>query len=75
MKTLKQIREDPRVYEVENNPDWSPELAEDYPDWHPSKYILVLKDGYIFSDASSLNGADTVKELNELLNDIEEVTL
>ena len=70
MKTLKQIKNDPRVYEVQNNPDWSPELAEDYPDWHPSKYIMNLEDGFMFDDGSHVNGADTVKELNELLNTV-----
>ena len=52
MKTLKQIREDKRVYEVQLNPDWSKEEAEDYPDWHPSKYLMYLEDGFMFDDES-----------------------
>ncbi len=68
MKTLKQIREDKRVYEVQLNPDWSKEEAEDYPDWHPSKYIMILNDGFMFDDGSHINGVDTVHGLNELLD-------
>lgn len=75
MKTLKQIENDPRVYEVVRNPDYDPEEAKDYPDWHTPKYTMVLNDGYMFDDESHLNGADTVKELNELLECIMEETL
>lgn len=71
MKTLKQIENDPRVYQVEKNPDWSPEIAKDYPDWHPSKYILHLNDGWRFNDNSHVNGADTVTELSKLLKEVE----
>ena len=66
MKSLKQIENDPRVYEVVKNPEWSPELAEDYPDYHPPKCILNLNDD------SHITGADTVAELNELLKEVEE---
>ena len=72
MKSLKQIENDPRVYEVQRNPDWSPELAEDYPDWHPSKYILHINDGWCIDDDAHVAGADTVAELNELLKEIVE---
>lgn len=72
MLSIKQIEKDPRVYDVERNPDWDPEAAKSWPDWHPSKYILHLNDGWVFSDLSHVNGADSVKELNELLEDIRE---
>lgn len=70
MKSLKQIKADPRIYEVTLNSDWSPELAEDYSDDHPSKYLMYLNDGYVFSDDSTFIGADTVKQLSDYLNDI-----
>ena len=60
MKTLKQIEQDPRVSEVERVTD------------SDSKYFLWLVDGYVFGDGSHVSGADTVKELNELLNEVEE---
>ena len=72
MKSLKQIENDPRVYEVIRNPEWSPESAEDYPDDHPPKYILNLNDGWCFYDDTHIAGADTVAELNELLKEIVE---
>lgn len=70
MKSLKQLREDPRIYEIAQNPDWSAEEATDYPDWHTPKYSMVLNDGFMFDDGSHYNGADTVKELNELLDTV-----
>ena len=70
MKSLKQLENDKRVYEIVRNPDWSKEEAEDYPDWHTPKYTMVLNDGYMFDDESHLNSADTVIELNELLDSI-----
>lgn len=70
MLSLKQIENDPRVYEVIRNPDWSPEEAKDYPDWHPSKYILNLNDGWCIDDDAHVAGADTVAELNEILKEV-----
>lgn len=67
MKSIKQIRQDVRVYEVEINSSYDP----DYPDTN-SKYLVNLKDGYIFDDGTHVAGANTVKELNELLKGIEE---
>lgn len=67
MKNIKQIKKDIRVQMVERNSEWSKELENDYPDSHPSKYLLWLNDGWIFDDGSHINGADTINELNELL--------
>ena len=72
MLSIKQIKNDPRVYSVERNPDWNPEDAKSWPDWHTPKYSLFLNDGWVFSDESHYNGADSVRELNELLKDIME---
>lgn len=72
MKSIKQIEQDPRVSEVERNPCYDPEDVISYPDYHDPKYFLWLKDGYVFVDGSHVSGADTVKELNELLNEVEE---
>lgn len=74
MKSIKQIENDPRVFAVAKNPDWDPEAAANWPESHPSKYLLILKDGYVFDDPvpSGINGADAVKELNDLLKDIVE---
>lgn len=62
MKTLKQIENDPRVYEVEREYD---DYEEKY------FYLLWLKYGYVYDDGSHVNRADSVKELNELLKCIE----
>lgn len=64
MKTLKQIRADHRVYEVRNV------SGEDFNEG--IKYEISLKDGFMFSDGSSLNYAGSVADLNGLLNDVEE---
>ena len=64
MKTLKQIENDKRVLQVERVYDDGERF-----------YLLWLNDGYIYNDGSGVNRADTVKELNELLSDIEEVKL
>jgi hypothetical protein len=37
-----------------------------------SKYFLWLEDGYVFDDGTAMAPASTVKELNELLNEVEE---
>ena len=60
MKTLKQIENDKRVSQVERVYDDGERF-----------YLLWLANGYIFNDGSGVNRADTVKELNELLRDIE----
>ena len=72
MKTLKQIQQDPRVWNVEMNPDWDPEAAKAWPDMHPSKYFMYPADGYMFDDGTHFATADTVKELNALLAEIVE---
>ena len=72
MKTIKQIEQDPRVYEVQRNPYYDPEDAISWPDNHDPKYFLWLNDGYVFNDDSHVSGADTVKRLNELLDEVEE---
>lgn len=64
MKTLKQIRADRRVYEVRNV------SGEDFNEG--IKYEISLKNGFMFSDGSHLNYAESVADLNELLNDIQE---
>ena len=60
MKTLKQIENDPRVYKVETVHDDGERF-----------YLLWLRDGYVYADGSHVNRANTVKELNDLLNEIE----
>jgi hypothetical protein len=60
MKSIKQIEQDPRVYSVERVTD------------SDSKYFLWLEDGYMFCDGTAMAPASTVKELNELLTEIEE---
>ncbi len=60
--TLKQIREDKRVYEVNKVND------EDF------KYEVSLEDGYEFDDGSSYNVYNTVKEIEyDLRHNVEEV--
>ena len=65
MKTLKQIRADSRVYEVRNV------SGEDFNEG--IKYEISLEDGFIFDDGSSLAYAESVADLNTLINEIEEV--
>jgi hypothetical protein len=72
MKTIKQIKADPRVYLLELNPNYDPEEAKYWPDSHEPKYFLHLNDGWVFNDDTHYNGADTVKELNELLAEVTE---
>lgn len=62
MKTLKQIRADHRVYEVRNV------SGMDFNDG--IKYEISLKDEFSFGDGSSLAYAESVADLNELMNDI-----
>lgn len=60
--TLKQIREDKRVYEVNQVSD------EDF------KYEVSLEDGYQFDDGSSVQVYNTVKEIAyDLSHNVEEV--
>ena len=62
MKTLKQIKNDVRVSGVEIC----------YDDYEEKRFYLVnLKDGYVFNDGTHINRVGTVKELNELLKEIE----
>lgn len=63
MRTLKQMREDPRIYSIERI------SGEDFID--PStKYEINLNDGYAFDHGGGLEYASSVKELNELVNNI-----
>lgn len=62
MKSLKQLRADPRIYEILVN---NPEECE-------HKYLVNLKDGYTFDGYSGLTFCDTVAEINELMLEIEE---
>lgn len=62
MKTLKQIRADNRVYEVRNV------SGEDFNEG--IKYEISLEDGFMFSDGSSLEYAESVADLNVLIKDI-----
>lgn len=68
MKSLKQIRADKRVYEVNVYDDAS---EWDY-DYKGKVYEINLEDEYEFSDGSRLATAFGMKELNELMNDIYE---
>lgn len=61
MKTLKQLREDPRIFEV---------IILDRTEYE-HKYCVNLKDGYTFDGYSGLTFCDTVAEINELMNDVE----
>ena len=64
MKTLKQLREDPRICEI---------LVQNTEECD-HKYLVNLKDGYIFTfdGYSGLTFCDTVAEINEIMSDIEE---
>ena len=64
MKTLKQIRADGRVYEVRNVG------GEDFNEG--IKYEISLKDGFVFDDGSSLAYAESIADLNTLLEDATE---
>ena len=61
MKTLKELRADPRIYEilVHNTEEFA------------HKYSVNLKDGYTFDGYSGLTFCDTVAEINELMKDVE----
>ena len=67
MKSIKQIEQDPRVYMVERNDDWDRDNPED-----AAKYFLWLEDGYTFDGYSGMEAASSVKDLNDLLNEIKE---
>lgn len=53
--TLQQIKNDPRVSEVEK------------PDGSDCKYFLWLNDGWVFDDESHMIPCDTVKEMSDAL--------
>ena len=61
--TLKQIKNDKRVYSVEyvKGDGWSNEAV---------KYELNLKDGYYFDDGSASNRYCTVKEMSDDLKGV-----
>lgn len=61
MKTLKQLRADPRVYEI---------IVQDTTECE-HKYCVNLEDGYTFDGYSGLEHCDTVAEINELMKDVE----
>lgn len=64
MKTLKQIRADSRVHEVRDV------SGQDFNEG--VKYEINLKNGYKFSDGGGLAYAESVADLNELVDDIRE---
>lgn len=64
MKTLKQVKADKRISEVRNV------SGMDFNDG--IKYEVSLADGYCFGDGSHIAYAVSVKDLNELLDEIEE---
>lgn len=61
--TLKQMRKDPRIFSVTNV------AGQDFNDG--IKYEITLKDGYTFDGYSSLEYAESVADLNNLIKDIE----
>lgn len=63
MKTLKQLRSDPRVYEI---------FVQDAEECE-HKYGVNLEDGYAFDGYSGLEFCDTVAEINELMKCVEKV--
>ena len=61
MKSLKQLREDSRVHEINK-------LNKN--EFTTAKYEISLADGYTFDGESSLEYAESVTDLNELVNNI-----
>jgi hypothetical protein len=63
MKSLKQLMNDPRVYEIER---LSPDEFED-----GCKYCISLEEGYIFKGTGSgIEYAENIADLNQLIKEI-----
>ena len=61
MKSLKQLRQDPRIYEI---------IEQDTEECE-HKYAVNLEDGYTFEDGySGLEFCDTVAEINKLMTEV-----
>lgn len=60
MKSLKQLKQDERISEIEN-------LGES----GESKYLVWLVDGWVYADGTHVNGFNTVAEINEELKLLE----
>lgn len=60
MKTLKQLRKDPRIEDI---------YLQDTTECE-HKYGVALKEGYCWSFDGRLTHCDTVAEINEILPDI-----
>lgn len=60
MKTLKELRNDSRIYEI---------TLQDTTECD-HKYAVNLNDGYTFDGYSGLEFCDTVAEINELMKDV-----
>lgn len=60
MKTLKELRNDSRVYEI---------ILQDTKECE-HKYAVNLNDGYTFDGYSGLEFCDTVAEINELMKEV-----
>lgn len=65
MKTLKQLREDPRIDEIVllNQGEYE------------CKYAIYLKDCYTFDGYSRAEFCDTVAEINEIMLDVAPLTV
>lgn len=63
MKSLKQLMNDPRIYDIER---LSPDEFED-----GCKYCMSLEDGYIFKGTGcGIEFAENIADLNRLIKDI-----
>ena len=60
MKTLKELKNDSRIYEI---------VLQDTNECD-HKYAVNLNDGYTFDGYSGLEFCDTVAEINELMKDV-----
>lgn len=60
MKSLKQLRQDERIDDIEI-------LGED----GESKYLVWLVDGWVYDDGTHVNGFNTVAEINDELKLLE----
>lgn len=63
MKSLEEIKKDNRVFDIEVY------------DSETEKYGLFLNDGYYFNDGNGVCYADTVEELNNRLDEVEETNV
>ena len=60
MKSLKQLKQDERISEIET-------LGES----GEVKYLVWLVDGWVYSDGTHVNGFNTVAEINSELLELE----